>query len=248
MVLAVAWLSGHIGERHSKEFIALKVRGAKCSRCRNSMQIPPRPLIPGGAGLLSVAVAAGVGARPDEAEGLFAAFDHRVVEEVGVDRRGEARVVEFEAQVVAAFGRAFGPGGADLGTANEDAVRGGVFVRGAVLGDDADGFRLHAQGDDFADVFAAGFLEGSDGGHVISPFWLVRARALRGLDGDHQDRGDPPTQPLWPAAPAEDGKAGLSCRARNGDPLFGGARGRKSGRAVAAKAVEASADPGQISR
>ena len=48
---------------------------------------------PGRGGLLSVAVAAGVGARPDEAEGLLAAFDHRVVEEVGVDWLGEARVV-----------------------------------------------------------------------------------------------------------------------------------------------------------
>lgn len=53
---------------------------------------------------MSVAVAPGVGARPDEAEGLFAAFDHRVVEEVGVDRLGEPRVVELEAQVVAALG------------------------------------------------------------------------------------------------------------------------------------------------
>ena len=41
---------------------------------------------------------------------------------------------------------------------------------------------------------------------------------------------------------AEDGGDGLSCLARNG--LW--PRGRKSGSAVAAKAVEASADPGQI--
>jgi hypothetical protein len=36
-------------------------------------------------------------------------------DEVGVDRGGETRVVELEAQIVAAFVGALGPGGADLG-------------------------------------------------------------------------------------------------------------------------------------
>ena len=193
--------------------------------------------------MLSVAVAAGVGARPDEAEGLLAAFDQRVVEEVGVDRLGEARVVELEAQVVAALGRALGPGGADLGTADEDAVGGGVVVRGAVLGDDADGFRLDAEGDDFADIFAAGLLEGSDGGHVISPFGLsepapfaasmaiVRTGAIRRRSPCGPKRERRTARPVFLAA------RGMAS-----------ARGRKSGPAVAAKVVEASADPGQISR
>ena len=45
---------------------------------------------------------------PDEAEGLFAAFDDRVIEEGGVDRLGEARIVQLEAQVAAALIRGLG--------------------------------------------------------------------------------------------------------------------------------------------
>jgi hypothetical protein len=54
--------------------------------------------------------AAAVGAGPDQREALAVL----VVEEVGVDRGGEARIVELEAQIVAAFAGALGPGGADL--------------------------------------------------------------------------------------------------------------------------------------
>src|SRR5713101_6886105 len=57
-------------------------------------------------------------AGPDEAEGL-AAF---VIEEVGVDRRVEARIVEFDREVIAALVGALRPGGADLGSADKDPV------------------------------------------------------------------------------------------------------------------------------
>jgi hypothetical protein len=49
--------------------------------------------------------------RPDEGKGL-AAF---VVEEVGVDRSGEARIVELDREIIAALGGALRPGGSDLG-------------------------------------------------------------------------------------------------------------------------------------
>src|SRR5450432_1693202 len=68
-------------------------------------------------------------------------------------------------------------------------MAGGVVVRPAGLGDDADVLRLDAQGDDFALEFAADLLEGTDFGHVISP-WLFRARDHRGLDGDRRAEGD----------------------------------------------------------
>ena len=55
--------------------------------------------------------AATVGAGPDEGEG-FAVF---FVEKVGVDRSVEARIVQLEAQIVAALVGALGPGGADFG-------------------------------------------------------------------------------------------------------------------------------------
>ena len=57
----------------------------------------------------SVAVAA-AGAGPDEAE----SFAVLVVEQVGVDRGVEARVVQLETKIVAALVGALGPGGADL--------------------------------------------------------------------------------------------------------------------------------------
>lgn len=52
-----------------------------------------------------------VRAGPDEGEG----FAFLVVEEVRVDRGVEARIVELEAQIVAALIGGLGPGGADLG-------------------------------------------------------------------------------------------------------------------------------------
>ena len=50
-------------------------------------------------------------AGPDQCEGLAVL----VVEEVRVDRSVEARIVELDREVVAAFAGALGPGGADLG-------------------------------------------------------------------------------------------------------------------------------------
>ena len=54
--------------------------------------------------MLSLAVAAG-GTGPDQAATAVLVF-----EEVGVDRSGEARIVELEAEIVAAFVRLLGPG------------------------------------------------------------------------------------------------------------------------------------------
>jgi len=70
----------------------------------------PRPDRPGGALEAGSVAPATVGAGPDQAVAL-ALF---VVEQVGEDRGGEARIVELEAQIVAALVGALGPGGADL--------------------------------------------------------------------------------------------------------------------------------------
>jgi len=72
----------------------------------------PRQVRPGGAlARGSLPAAAAVGAGPDEA----VAFAFLVVEEVGVDWSGEARIVQLEAEIIAALVGALGPGGADLG-------------------------------------------------------------------------------------------------------------------------------------
>src|SRR5271170_4094129 len=140
---------------------------------------------PGGAfvvGSVAVGLAA---ARPDEGEALVVL----VVEEVCVNRRVEARVVQLDREVVAALVGALRPGGPDLGAADIDPMAGGVVVSPAGLGDDADALGLDAQGNDLALELAAGLLERTDVGHVTSPCWF-RARDHRGLDGDREAGGD----------------------------------------------------------
>src|SRR6266849_187630 len=104
-------------------------------------------------------------AGPDEAEGL-AAF---VIEEVGVDRRVEARIVELDREVIAALVGALRPGGADLRAAAKDPVARCVVAGPAGLRNDADASGLDAQGDDLALKLVAGLLEGTDVRHVVSP-------------------------------------------------------------------------------
>ena len=202
----------------------------------------PRPIARAGRWRSSVAVGA-AGPGPDE--GVAVAV--LVIEEVGVDRGGEARIVELEPEIGAALVRSLGPGGPDLGAADEDPVGGSVFGGAAGVGDDADGLGLDAEGDDFAGIFGAGLLEGADGSHVVSPDCccfepapiatsMVIARAGTSADAAGTARSI-----------AQDGAAGAFL-----DPPGSSARnGRRpgeesSGGAVAAKAIEASADPGQI--
>jgi hypothetical protein len=60
--------------------------------------------------LIGSLAAASARPGPDQREGVGVL----IVEEVGVDRGVEARIVELEAQIVAALAGALGPGGADL--------------------------------------------------------------------------------------------------------------------------------------
>jgi hypothetical protein len=70
----------------------------------------PRPDQPDGALKAGSVTPAAVGSGPDQAVALAVL----VVEEVGEDRSGEARIVELEAEIVAALVGALGPGGADF--------------------------------------------------------------------------------------------------------------------------------------
>jgi len=76
-------------------------------------------------GSLAVLLAA---TRPDEVEGVA------VCDEVGVDRDGEARIVQLDREKVAAFARALRPGGSDLGAADVDSMAGGVLAGPVVSG------------------------------------------------------------------------------------------------------------------
>src|SRR5262249_35647968 len=125
----------------------------------------PRPAVRAGAccrsGSVAVLLAA---AGPDEGESLAIVLD-----QVGVDRNGEARIVQLDREIVAALAGALRPGGPDLGAANIDPVARGVVAGPVGLGDNADALGLDAQGDDLALELGAGLLEGADACHVTSP-------------------------------------------------------------------------------
>lgn len=70
----------------------------------------PRPGQPGEALRIGSVAVPTVWTRPDQAEALALLIG----EEVREDRCGEARVVELEAEIVAALIGALGPGGPDL--------------------------------------------------------------------------------------------------------------------------------------
>src|SRR3954471_11915365 len=111
-------------------------------------------------GSLAVLLAA---AGPDQVEGVA------VLDEVGVDRDGEAWIVELDREVVTTFVRAFRPSGSDLSAADVDPMAGGIVAGPVALGHDADALGLEAQGYDFALELVARLLEGADACHVTSP-------------------------------------------------------------------------------
>src|SRR5258708_19372086 len=99
----------------------------------------PRAKTPhsGERGVLASAGSVGVGLAaggPDQGVGL-GAF---VVEEVRVDRRIEARIVELDREIVAALVGALGPRGSDLGSTHVDPVARRIVAGPVCLGDDAD--------------------------------------------------------------------------------------------------------------
>ena len=181
--------------------------------------------------------AAGVGAGPDEARALTVF----VIEEVGVDRGGKARIVQLQAQVLAALVRFLRPGGADLGAADQNPVGGRVLTRGPQVGDEAHTLGLQAESEDFAGVFGAGLLEGADGRHVLSPFCCFGPASLRPR-WRSTARRRPLAHPLHGGWTAEEE---LSCPARNDGVRTG--RGRKLRRRCCAEALEAKTSFGQIS-
>src|SRR5579885_1541596 len=170
---------------------ARMLRAGRCCRCR------------------SVAVGPAA-ASPDQAEGL-AAF---VIEEVGVDRRGEARIVELDREVIAALAGALRPCGADLCAADKDPVAWCVLAGPAGLRNDADAFGLDAEGDDLALELVAGLLEGTDGCHVVSPWLFEPATIAASMAIDRPQAID--AAPLGAGAQRRMAAKGLSWLARNG--------------------------------
>src|SRR6266481_9520943 len=166
----------------------------RAGRCRRYRSVAVRP----------------AAARPDQAEGL-AAF---VIEEVGVDRRGEARIVELDREVIAALAGALRPGGADLGAADEDPVAWRVVAGPVGLRNNADAFGLDAEGDDLALELVAGLLEGTDGCHFVSPWLFEPATIAASMAIDRPQAID--DAPLGAGAQRRMAAEGLSWLARNG--------------------------------
>src|SRR5499427_8612516 len=168
---------------------------ARYSTAYSSLSVrKPRPDCSGRgdvAGGRSVAVVLAA-AGPDQAEGL-AAF---VIEEVGVDRRGEARIVELDREVIAALIGALRPGGADLCAADEDPVAWRVVAGPAGLRNDADAFGLDGEGADLALNSLPDFLKEP----MVAMSFLLGCSSPRhrGLDGDRKAAGDRRPHPLGP--------------------------------------------------
>ena len=161
----------------------------------------PRPVARAGlskAGSVAVGLAA---AGPDQGEGLAVL----VVEEVGVDRSVEARIVQLDREIVAALVGALRPGGPDLGAAD---IRPGGWGRCRWPGWLSGTMRTPLvwtlrvtispwnSWPDFLKVpmFAMSLL--------LARF---RARDHRGLDGDLTGRRRSTTHPLAGRSAAEDG-------------------------------------------
>src|SRR5690242_5991119 len=82
--------------------------------------------------------------------------DLTVFDKVRVDRSREARIVELDREVVAAFAGALWPGGADLGAPGVDPMAGSIVVCPVDLGNDADAPALQAERDNLALELVAG--------------------------------------------------------------------------------------------
>jgi hypothetical protein len=157
-----------------------------------------------------------VGTGPDQAVALAVL----IVEEVGEDRGGEARIVELEAQIVSALVGALGPGGADLDSTDVDAVTGAVVAGAVGFGNDPDVLGLDREGDDLAGEFVrAGLLEGAEVAMVLLLDLCFRARTIAAsmvIEGPEAIDGAPRR--------GSTAKEGLSCLGRNNGAA---GRGRK---------------------
>ena len=155
-------------------------------------------------------------AAPDEGEALVLLLD-----QVGVDRSGEARVVQLDRDVLVAALAGAVPGRADFDCARLDAeVRGGVGGFLDAAHGDLGG--LQAKSLDGAGEAVVGFGEGADGCHGDSLLCLVSGgRALRDLSmANVRDRQRPGLHPKGRNG-VEDGKRAVSCLARNAAKLQG---------------------------
>src|SRR3546814_3989007 len=165
-----------------------------------------------GRGLIAGSSVAIVGAvpRPDEVESLAVL----VVEQVGVDRGSEARIVELEREIVAALVALFGPTRSDFGATDEDPVGRCLVVLHVGFGFDANLLLLNAHRDDLAGVALGGLGECADICHVdfLSG---SRTRDHRGLDGDgkaaSRNRCTRSAETQWRTA-----RTAVFCCARNG--------------------------------
>src|SRR5689334_18008661 len=143
----------------------------------------------------SVAVAAG----PDESEDLLIALG---LDQAGVDRCREARVVELDREVLPAGIGGLLPGCADLGGAGEDPIVGGVVL--LLLGRGEAGLGVDGQGADRAGVASLALGEVADGRHGVVSFRFVRPPHAALMVIPRAERRSTRTACGWSAA--EDGR------------------------------------------
>src|SRR5215468_6083124 len=101
-----------------------------------------------------------------------------------------------------------------IGAADKDPVAWRIVAGPVGLRNDADAFGLDAEGDDLALKLVAGFLEGTDGCHVVSPWLFEPATIAASMAIDRPQAID--AAPLGAGAKRRMAAAGLSWLARNG--------------------------------
>ena len=125
----------------------------------------------------------GAAARPDQAVAIVR------VDQAGVDRSREARVVQLDRQIVAVLAGGLLPGGAEFGGAGEDAEVGRLVVVVLLRGPQLGRFDVQGQGlDGPAERAVVLLVEGTDGGPG-SLSCLTSGRAYRGLEWRSTGRG-----------------------------------------------------------
>lgn len=159
-----------------------------------------------------------VGAGPNQMETFFAFH----LDQGGVDRSGEARVVQLDREVFAAFCGDLLPGGTEFDIAGEYAEVGSPV--GRVFDADQLGLDVEVEGlDRTAEAVARG-SEGADGSHVSYSFFVRAAPIATSMTVDGPEAIDRHPHG-WNEV--EGGRERLSWYARNGG---GAVMGRKSQR------------------
>src|SRR5712675_2908969 len=180
------------------------------------------------AGLLGWSASIAVAAGPDEVVALAALG----LDQAGIDRRGEARIVQLDGEVFALrlAGGLF-PGCTKIRCSREDAEVGAALAV-TLRGDELHGLDVQAQGLDRAGEAVLGLGEGADGCHCRVPFPIGPRQSRPRWWSFDRGRSDRTRRAQRQRLTAADGFFASRCKARH-------ARRKKVGGGCCGKTIEA---------